>query len=88
MITNFKIYEDTYYVDISKKNKFKVGDYIYCINTNYSIDLEEDKKYKILRIVQGDNDKDTLLLDGLLSNHYVENRFISEYEYDANKYNL
>jgi len=80
MITKFKIFESV--------NKFKEGDYIYCINTDHSLDLEEDIKYKILRILPGDDDKDILILNGLLSNHYVETRFISEVEYTANKYNL
>jgi len=79
MITRFKIFESI--------NKFKEGDYVYCINADLSIDLEEDKKYKILRILSVD-EKDILILKGLLSSHYVETRFISEEEYDANKYNL
>jgi hypothetical protein len=80
MIINFKIFESV--------NKFKEGDYVYCINADHSLDLEENKKYKILRILPGDDEKDILILKGLLSSHYIETRFISEVEYDANKYNL
>ena len=88
MITKFKIYEITDYINVSRLNNFKVGDFVYCINTDHSIDLEEDKKYKILQIIQGDDDKDILVLKELLNNHYVETRFITEAEYDAKKYNL
>ena len=87
MITKFKIYEITDYIEISSLNNFKVGDFVYCINTHYTC-LEKDKKYKILQIIQGDDDKDILVLKELLNNHYVETRFITEAEYDAKKYNL
>ena len=83
MITKFKIFEKTDYIDISRLNNFKVGDFVYCINADHSIALEEDKRYEILQIIQGDDDKDILVLRELLHSHFVETRFITEAEYDA-----
>lgn len=80
MITKFKIFESI--------NKFKEGDYVYCINSDHTLDLEEDKKYKIVKILPGDDEKDSLILKGLLSSHFIETRFVSEEEYASYKYNL
>jgi hypothetical protein len=80
MITNFKIFESI--------NKFKEGDYIYCINSDHTLDLDEDKKYQIVRILPGYDERDILILKGLLSSHFIETRFVSEEEYTENKYNL
>lgn len=86
MITTFKYFESF----DSDEPKFNVGDFVYCINNNNlgmeSDNLKYDTKYEIIESVKGHNNF-LYKLKGLQL-FLKENRFISEAEYDAKKYNL
>ena len=63
--------------------KFKPGDIVYCINTEVTTSLYKDEKYKVLNI-----DDEYIKINNGTNNRYWKYRFISELEYNANKYNI
>jgi len=75
--------------------KFKIGDFVYCINSENSNnhDLQENIKYEILSVQSmhvGDVDEYShfYFLKEIPHTMFFEKRFISEIEYEAKKYNL
>jgi len=73
MITDFKIFE----------NNFKVGDFIYAIDS-YENRLLLNRKFKIEFLF----DNGYLKIDAYKNNTFSPERFIHEKEYDTKKYNL
>jgi len=81
MITNFNEY---------KKPAFNVGDYVYlnpiCPNSNR---VRKNTQYEIDRVDKLSNGRYYLYkIKGFPINIFREDKFISEVEYNANKYNL
>ena len=79
--------------NLSKLYRFKVGDYVYCIDPINK--LEKNKKYRI-RNIFNDNGLFRVSVEGIedeynwnsIRSKWDENRFISELDYVVNKYNL
>ena len=90
-----KTYKDFNKDDLSK---FNLGDIVYCVdddNSRYA-NLKKDSKYEIIGLRMGHNswlynikplDTDDYKKNFLLA-EFFEDRFISELDYKANKYNL
>ena len=75
-------------------NKFKVGDYVYPYSKHTKLksrfNVLESKKYKIIRIHQqfGQNWLELEGIDPKHINEFNSEMFMTELEYEANKYNL
>lgn len=95
MITIFEDFNKNYL------GKFKPGDVVYCIDDdNTSSNLKKDSKYEIIGILKNSTEGGSLLynikpLDDtdkyerkFSTAGFFEDRFVSELEYKANKYNL
>ena len=94
----------TTYKDFNKEDlgKFNLGDIVYCIdddNTSY-VDLIKDSRYEIIGMFKNSGGGQGSWLYNIkpldtdqyekrfLDNGFFEDRFVSELEYKANKYNL
>ena len=88
MITKFKIYEN----DTLIEPKFKIGDFVYCVKP--CDELKEDIKYKVIDVHIFHDCVRICVSSENTFNHWsqkrqwLEYRFISEIEYNANKYNI
>ena len=79
-------YIKTYEHNNPNEPKFKVGDTVYSIkNTMY---LTTDRPYTIAKVIRTNYNYITYALKGINFHSYIEDSFISELEYNANKYNL
>jgi len=85
-------YLKTYESD-KNKPKFKEGDYVICIDNEYSI-LTEGMRYLVRKIFKNKNDyyvckvKSKLGKIGETLGSFTCDRFIDEIEYNTKKYNL
>ena len=77
MITNFKIFESNEY-------------FVYAINSGdeFSKALKKDTKYQVIKITLEWDDNIYFTLEGFPNRMFKKDRFITEDEYLANKYNI
>ena len=102
-------YFDVLYYGPTDESKFKIGDIIYCINTEGSTKLKKDIPYIVTDIRASTTDPKNIIyfydiknsipykyfddiqsfvLDRVNGSGLGQERFISELEYNANKYNI
>jgi hypothetical protein len=88
-----KKFEDKFYIKKIIESIFKSGDIVYCIDDKRLFIINKGEKYMIRDVIYDDQEFKYTLLDSLGNDEvgdvaYSERRFISELDYNANKYNL
>ena len=87
-----RTFENSWNNEKLKNSKFKVNDIVFCVNPGGTSNLQKDVPYKIIDVTRGPGgyyyDVATGHNYNLEGCEYSENRFISELEYNANKYNV
>ena len=86
-IKKFENYPNQFQYDSNKKPNFKVGDKVICIDDDSTTVVVKGEYYIITEIEETSQGNWFCKVKGIDQSYYTD-RFISELEYNTNRYNI